>query len=270
MNRICYIYFSPTGGTKLVAGNIAKAMALELNLPMESFDITVPEGREKIYNFSADDLVVIASPTYAGRVPNKMLPEFERLVQGAGQTPAVIVSVYGGRSNDEGLRELLTVCEKNGFKAIAAASCVVRHSMSRVLAASRPNDSDMAELDAFGRKAAKKALTAPTAVEIDRDTPIAPYYRPFKEDMSPAVFLKAKPLTHEDKCIGCGACANSCPMGSISFEDFKTVEGVCIKCHACVRNCPVEAKYFDNEELLSHIRVLEKLFKGEQDNVFLI
>ena len=54
MTRVCYIYFSPTGGTKLVAGNIAKAMALELNLPMESFDITVPEGREKIYNFSAD------------------------------------------------------------------------------------------------------------------------------------------------------------------------------------------------------------------------
>ena len=270
MNRICYIYFSPTGGTKLVAGNIAKAMALELNLPMESFDITVPEGREKIYNFSAEDLVVIASPTYAGRVPNKMLPEFERLVQGAGQTPAVIVSVYGGRSNDEGLRELLTVCEKNGFKAIAAASCVVRHSMSRVLAATRPNDADMAELDAFGRKAARKALENASAVDIDRGTPIAPYYKPLKEDLSPAVFLKAKPLTHADKCIKCATCAASCPMGSISYEDYATVSGVCIKCHACVRNCPSGAKYFDNEELLSHIRMLEANYKGEQEYKFYI
>ena len=59
-------------------------------------------------------------------------------------------------------------------------------------------------------------------------------------------------------------------MGSISFDDFSTVSGVCIKCHACVRKCPVGAKYFDNEELLSHIRVLEKLFKGEQDNLYLI
>ena len=270
MNKVYCVYFSPTGGTKQIAATVAEAMAQELSLPLEHIDITLPKAREEVYNFGAEDLVLIASPTYAGRIPNKMLPEFERLIKGAGETPALIVSVYGGRSNDEGLRELVLLAENNGFNAIAAASCVTRHSMSRVLAAHRPSSADLENLADFGRKAAKKALTVPTAVEIDRDTPIAPYYRPFKEDMSPAVFLKAKPLTHEDKCIGCGACANSCPMGSISFEDFKTVEGVCIKCHACVRNCPVEAKYFDNEELLSHIRVLEKLFKGEQDNVFLI
>ena len=269
MNKVYCVYFSPTGGTKQIAATVAEAMAKELKLPLEHIDITLPKAREEVYNFGAEDLVLIASPTYAGRIPNKMLPEFERLIKSEG-SPAVIVSVYGGRSNDEGLRELVLLAENSGFNAIAAASCVARHSMSRVLAAHRPSEVDLENLTVFGRKAANKATTAPTAVEIDRDTPIAPYYRPFKEDMSPAVFLKAKPLTREDKCIGCGVCANSCPMGSISFEDFKTVEGVCIKCHACVRNCPVEAKYFDNEELLSHIRVLEKLFKGEQENVFLI
>ena len=269
MTRVCLVYFSPTGGTKLVASTAARAMAEELELPLEEFDITLPAAREKEYVFTADDLVVIASPTYAGRIPNKILPEFERLIKGAGETPAVIISVYGGRSNDEGLRELVFVAENKGFKAIAAASCVARHSMSQVLAAHRPTDTDLDALSEFGRKAAQKALKAPTAVEIDRDTPIGPYYKPFKEDMTPAVFLKAKPLTTGD-CIDCGACAAACPLASISFEDFRTVNGVCIKCHACVRICPVGAKYFDNEELLSHIRVLEKLFKGEQENVYMI
>lgn len=269
MNRVCLVYFSPTGGTKSVAEKIASAMAEELALPLVHFDITLPKAREQEYHFSSDDIAVIASPTYAGRIPNKMLPEFERLIHG-DNTKAVIVSVYGGRSNDEGLRELVFVAEKNGFCSIAAASCVARHSMSSVLAAHRPSEKDFRELADFGRKAAKKALSAPAAVEIDRETPIAPYYKPFKEDMSPAVFLKAKPLTHADKCIHCGICAASCPMGSISFDDFCTVPGVCIKCHACVRSCPTKAKYFDNEELLSHIRVLEKLFKGEQENLYLI
>ena len=269
MNRVCLVYFSPTGGTKLVASTVAKAMAEELNLPLEEFDITLPGAREKEYNFASDDLVLIASPTYAGRIPNKMLPEFERLIKGAGETPAVIISVYGGRSNDEGLRERVFVAEKNGFKAIAAASCVARHSMSRILAAHRPSEDDIKSLANFGRRAAEKAAQSPTAVAIDRDTPIGPYYKPFKEDMSPAVFLKAKPLT-SDACIDCGACAAACPMASISFEDFRTVNGVCIKCHACVRICPTGAKYFDNEELLSHIRVLEKLFKGEQENVYML
>ena len=269
MNRVCCVYFSPTGGTRSVTEKIAAAMAQELSLPLEHFDITLPAAREQEYNFTAGDLVLIASPTYAGRIPNKMLPEFERLIHGEGSN-AVVLSVYGGRSNDEGMRELTLLAEKNGFNVIAAAACVVRHSMSRVLAAHRPSEKDFEEFADFGRRAAKKALTAPTAVNVDRDTPIAPYYRPFKEDMSPAVFLKAKPQTHADKCIHCGACAASCPMGSISFEDFCTVPGVCIKCHACVRSCPTGAKYFDNEELLSHIRVLEKLFKGEQDNLYVM
>ena len=269
MKRVCCVYFSPTGGTKLVASAAAKAMAESLRLPLETFDITLPAAREQEYSFGPEDLVLIASPTYAGRVPNKMLPEFERLLHGEN-TPAVIVSVYGGRSNDEGLRELLLVAENKGFKAIAAASCVARHSMSRVLAAHRPSESDLEDLAEFGRNVAKKVLTSPTAVPMDRETPIAPYYRPFKEDMSPAVFLKAKPLTYADKCIHCGLCAESCPMGSISHEDFCTVPGICIKCHACVRCCPTAAKYFKDEELLSHIRVLEKLFKGDQENLYML
>lgn len=267
MNRVCCVYFSPTGGTKLLASTVASAMAEELKLPLEHFDITLPQAREQEYNFGTEDLVVIASPTYAGRIPNKMLPEFERLVHGCSN--AVVVSVYGGRSNDEGLRELVLLAEKNGFNVIAAAGCVARHSMSRVLAAHRPSEIDLAELKDFGRKAAKKALTEPSAVQIDRETPIAPYYRPFKEDMTPAVFLKAKPLT-SDACIDCGACAAACPLASISFEDFRTVNGVCIKCHACVRICPTGAKYFEDEELLSHIRVLEKLFEGRQNISFII
>jgi len=269
MNRVCCVYFSPTGGTKSIALKVASAMAEELKLPLEQFDITLPKAREQEYNFSAGDIVLIASPTYAGRIPNKMLPEFEKLIKAEGSM-AVALSIYGGRSNDEGLRELILLAENNGFNVIAAAGCVARHSMSKLLAAHRPSAKDFDELADFGRKAAEKALSHPKAVEIDRETPIAPYYRPFKEDMTPAVFLKAKPLTHEDKCIHCGSCAASCPMGSISFDDFRTVNGVCIKCHACVRGCPSGAKYFDNEELLSHIRVLEKLFKGEQDNLYLI
>ncbi len=268
MTRVCCIYFSPTGGTKLIATTMAAAMAKELGLPIAEYDITLPEKRGSLPVFTKAELVLIAAPTYAGRIPNKLLPELERLLAGEG-CPAVCLSVYGGRSNDEGLRELVLLSESRGFNVIAASACVDRHSMSKVLAAHRPSAQDMQDFSAFGARAAVKAAENPVPVEMDRDTPIAPYYRPFKEDMSPAVFLKAKPLT-ADSCIACGACAAACPMGSISFDDFKTVSGVCIKCHACVRICPAGAKYFDNEELLSHIRVLEKLFKGEQDNLYII
>lgn len=268
MKSITCIYFSPTGGTKSIALALAKGAAEYLQLPMKELDITPPEARQKSYCFAADELVVIATPTYAGRIPNKILPELEKIIHGEN-TPAVCISVYGGRSNDEGLRELVLLSEKNGFNVIAASACVARHSMSRVLAAHRPSAEDFSALHDFGRRSAQKAVEAPSPVAIDRETPIAPYYRPFKEDMTPAVFLKAKPLT-SDACIDCGACAAACPLASISFEDFRTVNGVCIKCHACVRICPTGAKYFEDEELLSHIRVLEKLFEGRQNISFII
>ena len=44
-----------------------------------------------------------------------------------------------------------------------------------------------------------------------------------------------------DGCIGCGACAGTCPVGAISEGDGKFVidESVCISCGACPGGCPV-------------------------------
>ena len=46
----------------------------------------------------------------------------------------------------------------------------------------------------------------------------------------------------KDKCTGCGACANVCPVDAITVEDVAVVdEETCIDCGTCVGECPVEA-----------------------------
>ena len=79
-----------------------------------------------------------------------------------------------------------------------------------------------------------------------------------KEDGTPARFLKAKPVTDMETCDGCGRCTAVCPMGSIDRTDPGLVSGICIKCQACILHCPRHAKYFTDEDFLSHVRMLEK------------
>lgn len=46
-----------------------------------------------------------------------------------------------------------------------------------------------------------------------------------------------------DKCISCGACADTCPVSAISEGEgqYKIDAEACISCGACAAGCPVEA-----------------------------
>ncbi|MCL2063298.1 MAG: 4Fe-4S binding protein [Candidatus Cloacimonetes bacterium] len=46
-----------------------------------------------------------------------------------------------------------------------------------------------------------------------------------------------------DKCIGCSACLDSCPVNALSMDRDKVMvdDATCIDCGACVGTCPTEA-----------------------------
>ena len=57
----------------------------------------------------------------------------------------------------------------------------------------------------------------------------------------------------KDKCVGCGACVDTCPMGCISIGDDGKAEidaSICISCGSCRAVCPVEAPDEEQENLL--------------------
>ena len=265
--RICVLYFSPTGGTEKIARFAAGELAKRLDLEQEFINFTRPENRQVEYRFAPDDLLVMVSPVYAGRLPNKLMPEYKAKIFG-DCTPAVPICVFGNRSPDEALRELVLLLEGNGFQIAGGAAFAGRHAFSDKVGAGRPDGDDLAQIAEFAARTAEKlARDVLPMLEMDRRE-IGPYYIPLKEDGTPAKFLKARPLTDSDKCVRCGLCARSCPVGSIDGETMEAA-GLCIKCQACVRGCPTHAKYFEDEAFLSHVAMLEQNYARRAENQIL-
>ena len=269
--RICCVYFSATGNTKKLALAAAGRIAGEYGLPLEEVDFTKPENRANVTTFGPEDFAVIASPTYAGKLPNKILPDFQSKLMGNGAACLGLVT-FGNRSFDNSLAELVSVLTENGFRVTGGAAFACRHAFTDLLAPERPTAEDLESAAEFGLKCTKLAENAGTAadgstLQVDGDA-AAPYYVPKGTDGQPAKFLKAKPLTDPEKCNQCGICVSLCPVGSINPADVTDVPGICIKCQACVRGCPEGAKYFDDPAFLSHVAMLEQNFREPKENKF--
>ena len=282
ISKVYAVYFSPAGSTGKLTEYIAAEAARLLAVPdaetksdgtdsgYEVIDFTLPAAREKTYSFGPGDLVVFGTPTYAGRIPNKALPFVQELFS-ADRTPYIAVATFGNRNYDNVLNELVFEGKENGFIPLGAGAFPAKHVFSDMMAVGRPDAEDLKTADSFCAQVVGKIESAGSADEL---VPIelgevGPYYTPLREDGERAVFLRAKPKTDPEKCVKCGICAKKCPMGSIDPEDVSNIPGVCIKCYSCVTRCPKGAKYFDDEQLISHIRVLEKKYGGVRSKVAL-
>lgn len=254
------VYWSATGTTERMVTHLADALAARLAVPWKTADFTLPEAREKDLRFAGGDLVVFGTPTYAGRVPNVLLPYLTEKIRGDGAL-AVPVVLYGNRNYDDSLIELRGILERDGLRTVAGAAFIGEHSFSTVLAAGRPDDADFAAADAFAEKVAKKVegLTAlpDGPVAVRGETPVRPYYTPRDRAGNPVDIRRVRPRVG-DGCIGCGLCARVCPMGSIDPQRVTEYTGICIKCGACIKKCPMGARYIDDERYVYHKTELEQ------------
>jgi ferredoxin len=49
---------------------------------------------------------------------------------------------------------------------------------------------------------------------------------------------------NKDECIGCGACADQCPLSAITLDDEGKANidaDTCVDCGSCAATCPVQA-----------------------------
>ena len=95
-------------------------IADSFNTSYEAFDITLSQNRVNDMVFSNEDLVIIGMPT------------------------------YGNRDYEDALLEQYDLFTSKGFIALGAATFVTEHSSTPLLAAGRPDASDLQTASDFG------------------------------------------------------------------------------------------------------------------------
>lgn len=272
--KIQAYYFSPTGGTLQVLRDFAEPLGRQM-LSVEYHSYTLPEERENMPRFDEDDVIVWATPVYAGRIPNKTL-DYVRQALHADGNPAIALVTFGNRAYDNALAELVGLMREGGMKPVGAAAVVTRHAFSDTLGAGRPGRQDLTRLYDFAVQVAGRALAVMQGKNIpDLTVPgeahPEKYYSPLKTNNAPAGFLKAKPSCDSDRCTRCGECMHVCPMGSIhDHGGVPSFDGICIKCQACRRTCPVGAIAFTDPEYLSHVAMIEQSFAEPKKSEFFV
>ena len=264
MARIKTYYFSPTGGTLQVTRHLAEILGRLLHATVEYHSYTLPREREALPQFDAEDIILWATPVYAGRIPNKTLDYVRNAIHANGN-PSVALVTFGNRAYDNALAELVGLMREGGMQPVGAAAVVTRHAFSDTLGAGRPNGRDYTLLDDFAvhmagrvlavRKGKSFRLTVPGEAHPEK------YYTPLNTNNTPAGFLKAKPSCDTERCTRCGKCHDVCPMESIAVTNgIPSFDGICIKCHACVHFCPQGARSFCDPAFLSHKSMLETTY----------
>lgn len=265
-NRIAGAYFSPTGTTRSVVSCLANELGRLFNIPVVLKDFTVPAGRIAPLQFEGDDLVILGTPVYAGRVPNVLL-KYLALLSGK-KAAGIPIVLFGNRAYDDALIELRDILERGGVTPIAAGAFVGEHSFSRILAAGRPDKKDIEDVKRFAFEVFNgwASIQEPAPIQVPGTPyPYRGYFSPRNSQGNSFDFKKIVPFT-DGNCTGCGTCARICPMGSIPMENPKTLAGICIKCCACVKLCPTGAKHFGHDGYQFHATELEEKYATRHPN----
>lgn len=219
------LIFSPTGGTM----RAAKAITDPWGPGVETIDLTDPALADRA--FQKEDLVLIAVPSFGGRVPELAA---QRLTKMRGNSArCVLCCVYGNRAYEDTLVELQDAAEQAGFRVFAAVAAVAEHSIMHQYAAGRPDQLDRAELTRFGTQILEKFGASDVAGAVS-----IPGKRPYKKAGGAGLVPKAGKA-----CTACGLCAGNCPAQAISRDSLSTADSKkCISCMRCVVQCPHSAR----------------------------
>ena len=196
------------------------------------------------------DFFLIGLPVYFGKIPGFLIEQFKQ-IDGKGK-PAIAIVVFGNRGFDIALNQLVSLLNQSNFKVVGAGAFIGEHALSSVfpIAVGRPDEQDLSLATGFGVQIYKSRDELKEIKDEDVPSHMDTLLRITPE-------IPPRPTVHIEKCIDCGLCVQSCPMGIIDSETKlyknKAAEKLCLGCMSCVKKCPQGAKSVDFSPLLKYL-----------------
>lgn len=240
------LYFSATGNSKFIAEELASRLGDEtLNLlqRIKTKDYSPIESQKPF---------VLCVPVYVCEMPT-FIDELIKNTEFRGNKDFYFIFTSGGYS---GICSTLAkrMIRKKGLNYMGSADFkmprnyianntypeLTTDEIKKRIETSYKLVPEIAELISNNQKLVKRSKHV-WLFELLITLPFTPVWTRIKQGV--------KKFRIEDKCIGCGKCANLCPCNVIKLDDNKIPSWdatMCSHCMSCIQNCPVEAIEYGN------------------------
>ena len=229
------LYFTGTGNSRYLARRIAEG----LEMPLYDLNACIKAGDTAPVQTGRD--VVLVTPTYAWRIPRVVSEWLDKTELTGAERIWFVMDCGSEIGNAAKFNRILAEQKHLQYRGtaqivmpenyIAMFKAPEREEAENIVKAAEP-----AIADAIACLKEKKPFPATRSNLYDRfmSSAVNPiFYR---------LFVKAAAFQVRDACIGCGQCADRCPMNNITIKAGKPVWGNdCTHCMACICYCPTEA-----------------------------
>lgn len=230
------LYFSATGNSEYVASRLAKATNEDLINIAKCLKESVLE-----FDLYKGERIGIVVPTYCWGLP-EIVGDFLKAVKfnTCGRHYVYIVATCGGSTGIVDRQAAAILKSKGiGLNASFAVKMVDNYTVAFSVKNQKNNMKVLSKAEPFIDEIIRLA-TCKASGDYNRcrGSVIGSMLmqKVYKNDIAKST----KAFKADNKCIGCGKCANDCPCNAIELQDGKPVwiKESCTQCLRCIHRCP--------------------------------